>query len=58
MEKALKRFRRKVQKENILVDFKKKANYTKPSTEKHLKNKKLKRRLEKKKRKIEKRKLY
>jgi small subunit ribosomal protein S21 len=43
IEDLIKRFRKKVTKENILVETKKRKYYSKPSQKKHEKDKKLKR---------------
>lgn len=48
LEKALKRFKRMVEKEGIIREFKKREYYEKPSTILNRKNKTLKRKLQKK----------
>ena len=51
LEKAIKRFKRLVEKEGIIREFKKREYYEKPSTIKNRKNKTLQRKLMKKNRK-------
>lgn len=51
LEKALKRFKRQVEKEGIIREWKKRAYYEKPSTIKNRKEKALRRKLMKKTRK-------
>ena len=48
LEKAIKRFKRLVEKEGIIREFKKREYYEKPSTIKNRKNKTLQRKLMKK----------
>lgn len=48
LEKAIKRFKRMVEKEGIIREFKKREYYEKPSTIKNRKNKTLQRKLMKK----------
>lgn len=58
LEKAIKRFKRKVEKEGIIREFKRRQYFEKPSTKKHEQNKARKRKEQKKLRKLERRKLY
>ena len=51
LEKAIKRFKRMVEKEGIIREYKKREYYEKPSTIKNRKNKTLQRKLMKKKQK-------
>lgn len=43
LEKAIRRFKRKVDKEGIIREYRKREYFVKPSTEKHLRNKARKR---------------
>ncbi|WP_184748813.1 30S ribosomal protein S21 [Spirochaeta isovalerica] len=52
LEKAVKRFKRMVEKEGIIREFKKREYFEKPSTIKNRKNKALRRKLAKKLRKV------
>ena len=52
LEKAIKRFKRMVEKEGIIREYKKREYYEKPSTIKNVKNKTLQRKLMKKNRKV------
>lgn len=58
LEKAIKRFKRKVEKEGIIREFKKRQYFEKPSAKKHEANKARKRKELKKIRKLERRKQY
>lgn len=51
LEKAIKRFKRMVEKEGIIREFKKREFYEKPSTIKNRKNKALQRKMQKRTRK-------
>lgn len=51
LEKAIKRFKRMVEKEGIIREFKKREYYEKPSTIQNRKNKTLQRKMQKKTRK-------
>ncbi len=43
LEKAIKRFKKSIDKEGILKEFKERRYFLKPSTKKHIRNKTLKR---------------
>lgn len=58
LEKAIKRFKRLVEKEGIIKEFKKRQYFQKPSTRKHEIEKSKKRKEEKRKRKLIRKKLY
>ena len=58
LEKAIKRFKRMVEKEGIIREWKKREYYEKPSTIKNRKKKSLERKLQKKARKIQQSKSY
>lgn len=58
LEKAIKRFKRMVEKEGIIGEWKKREYYEKPSTIKNRKKKSLERKLQKKARKIQQSKSY
>lgn len=58
LEKALKRFKRQVEKEGIIREWKKREYYEKPSTVRNKKRKSLERKLQKKLRKINAKKQY
>ena len=58
LEKAIKRFKRMVEKEGIIREWKKREYYEKPSTIKNRKKKSLERKLQKKARKIPQSKSY
>ncbi len=58
LEKALKRFKRKVEKEGIIREFKKRQYYQKPSAKRHEQEKSRQRKELKKLRKLDRRKLY
>ncbi len=58
LEKALKRFKRMVEKEGIIREWKKREYYEKPSTIRNRKRKSLERKIAKKQRKLERMKSY
>jgi small subunit ribosomal protein S21 len=58
LERAIKRFKRQVEKEGIIKEFKKRQYFEKPSTIKHEIKKSRKRKEEKRKRKLNRKKLY
>ncbi|MFP4644306.1 MAG: 30S ribosomal protein S21 [Spirochaetales bacterium] len=58
LERAIKRFKRMVEKEGIIREWKKREYYEKPSTIKNRKRKSLERKLLKKQRKIQNQKSY
>ncbi|MFW5994786.1 MAG: 30S ribosomal protein S21 [Spirochaetia bacterium] len=58
LERAIKRFKRMVEKEGIIREWKKREYYEKPSTIKNRKRKSLERKLLKKQRKIQSQKSY
>ena len=58
LEKALKRFKRKVEKEGIIREFKKRQYFQKPSARRHEQNKTRRRKELKNLRKLERRKMY
>ncbi len=58
LEKALKRFKRKVEKEGIIREFKKRQYFQKPSAKRHEQNKTRRRKVLKNLRKLERRKMY
>jgi small subunit ribosomal protein S21 len=58
LEKAISRFKRLVEKEGIIREFKKRQNFQKPSALKHELNKTRRRKELKNQRKLEKRKMY
>lgn len=58
LEKAIKRFKRKVEKEGIIREFKRRQYFEKPSVKKHEQNKARKRKEQKKIRKLERKKMY
>lgn len=47
LEKAIRKFRKEVDKENIIQEYRDRQYYEKPSTKKHHKNVSMKRKLEK-----------
>jgi small subunit ribosomal protein S21 len=58
LEKAIKRFKRMVEKEGIIREWKKREYYEKPSTIKNRKKKSLERKIQKKVRKLQQAKSY